>query len=135
MTQSHFVWEVKEDAAFESSPVLVGDLLYMVSDRGVLTCLEAETGKKVWSEPLPGKFGTSLLYADGRIYLSSKRGKTTVIEPGRRFHELAVNELDGGLWASPAVAGEALLFRTTTHLYRIERKQQEQDQPAADAAS
>lgn len=122
VTKSHFVWEVSENAPFESSPVLVGDLLYMVSDSGVLTCLEAETGKKVWSERLRGKFGASLLYADGRIYLSSKKGKTIVIEPGRTFRELAINELDGGLWASPAVAGESLLLRTKTHLYRIGRK-------------
>ena len=102
--------------------MLVGDLLYMVSDNGVLTCLEAKTGKMVWSERLGGKYGASLLYADSRIYVSSKQGKTTVIEPGRTFRKLAVNELNGGFYASSAVAGESLLLRTKTHLYRVQSK-------------
>jgi outer membrane protein assembly factor BamB len=109
-----------EDVPHESSPVLVGDLLYTLSDNGVLICKQAKTGQTVWSERLDGKYGASPLYADNRIYISSKDGKTTVIEPGRKFRVLAVNELDGFLGASPAVAGKSLLLRTKTHLYRIE---------------
>ena len=52
-----------------------------------------------------GKYGVSLLYADNRIYASSKQGKTTVIEPGRAFRQLAVNKFDGDFCASRAVAG------------------------------
>ncbi len=121
VTDTHVVWKMTEDVPLESSPVLVGDLLYTINDDGVLICMEALTGQQVWSERLPGKYGASLLSADGRIYIANKQGKTTVIEPGRTFHELAVNELDDGLWASPAVAGKSLIFRTKTHLYRIER--------------
>ncbi len=94
----------------------------MVSDEGVLTCLEAESGETVWSERLGDKFGASLLYAEDRIYLFSEKGKTTVIKPGRTFQELAVSELDGSFFASPAVAGTSLLLRTKTHLYRIESR-------------
>jgi outer membrane protein assembly factor BamB len=119
VTDSHVVWEVGDNVPVESSPVLVGDLLYMVSDTGILTCLEAKTGERVWRERLGGAHGASLLYADGRIYASGKQGKTTVVEPGRLFRALAVNELDGGFWASPAVAGKSLLLRTKTHLYRV----------------
>jgi hypothetical protein len=46
---------------------------------------------------------------------------TTVVEAGPTFRVLAVNQLDGELWASPAVAGRSLLLRTKTHLYRIQR--------------
>lgn len=122
VTESHVVWKMTEDVPLEGSPVLVGDLLYTMSDRGVLICLEAKTGKTVWTERLSGNYGASLLYADNRIYISSMQGKTTVIEPGPTFRVLAVNELDGGFWASPAVADESLLLRTKTHLYRIQRK-------------
>ena len=122
VTDTHVVWKMTKDVPLESSPVLVGDLLYTLSDRGMLICLEAMTGKRVWSERLEGKYGASLLYADGRIYISSKEGKTTVIEPGPKFRKLAVNELDGFLGASPAVAGKSLLLRTKTHLYRVQRK-------------
>jgi outer membrane protein assembly factor BamB len=120
LTDSNAVWKMTEDAPHESSPVLVGDLLYSVSDNGKLLCLEAVTGTLVWSEDLKTRYGASLLAAGDRIYLSSKKGKTTVLAAGREYRELAVNELDGELWASPAVAGDALLLRTKTHLYRIE---------------
>jgi outer membrane protein assembly factor BamB len=119
LTKTHVAWKMKEDVPLETSPVLVGDLLYMLSDNGVLTCVEATTGNVVWSERLKGKYGASLLYADNRIYISSKQGKTTIIKPGRTFHILAENELEGGFWASPAVADQSLLLRSKTHLYRI----------------
>jgi outer membrane protein assembly factor BamB len=122
VTDTHVVWTMTEDVPHESSPVLVGDLLYLMSDKGVLNCKEATTGKTIWTERLEGDHGASLLYADGRIYMSNKEGKTTVIEPGRTFRVLAVNQLNGFLGASPAVAGKSLLLRTKTHLYRVQRK-------------
>ena len=120
LTDSNVVWKMTETPPHESSPVLVGDLLYTMSDQGNLICMNAMTGEEVWLEKLSGKFGASLLAADGRIYLSNKKGKTTIIEPGPEYKELATNQLDGELWASPAVTGKALLLRTKTHLYRIE---------------
>ena len=122
ITQSHVVWKMTEGVSSESSPVLIQDLLYMITDLGVLRCLEAKTGETVWSQRLEGRFGASLLYADNRIYISSKEGKTTVIKPGRTFQVLAVNQLDAFLGASPAVAGKSLLLRSKTHLYRIQSK-------------
>jgi outer membrane protein assembly factor BamB len=119
LTKTHVAWEVKEDVPLETSPVLVGDLLYMISDNGILTCLEAKTGKAVWSKRLKGKYGASLLYADNRIYVSNKQGKTTVLKPGPTFEILAENKLDAGFWASPAVADKSILLRSKTHLYRI----------------
>ncbi len=122
VTDTHVVWKMTKDVSHESSPVLVGDLLYTLSDKGVLICKQATTGETVWTERLDGRYGASLLYADNRIYLSNKEGKTTVIEPGRKFRKLAVNELDGFLGASPAVVGKSLLLRTKTHLYRVQSK-------------
>jgi len=122
VTDSHVVWKMTKDAPSQSSPVLVGDLLYTLTDQGKLICKQALTGETVWSERLKGQYGASLLYADGRIYISNKQGKTTVVEPGRTFRVLAVNELDGFLGASPAVAGTSLLLRSKTHLYRVENK-------------
>jgi len=122
VTDTHVVWTMTRNAPHESSPVLVGDLLYLMSDKGLLTCKQATTGKTVWTERLEGDYGASLLYADGRVYMSNKKGKTTVIEPGSAFRVLAVNQLDGFLGASPAVAGKSLLMRTKTHLYRIQKE-------------
>lgn len=120
ITDSHVAWTMTEDTPSESSPVLVGDLFYTLTDKGVLKCTQAQTGETVWTERLDGDFGASLLHADGRIYISNKEGKTTVIKPGRTFEVLAVNQLDAFLGASPAVAGQSLLLRSKTHLYRIQ---------------
>ncbi|MHC4243689.1 MAG: outer membrane protein assembly factor BamB family protein, partial [Planctomycetota bacterium] len=122
VTDTHVVWKMTKDVSHESSPVLVGDLLYSLSDTGVLICKQATTGETVWTERLEGRYGASLLYADNRIYMTNKEGKTTIIAPGRTFRKLAVNKLDGFIGASPAVAGKSLLLRTKTHLYRVQNK-------------
>lgn len=119
VTDTHVVWKMTEDVPLKASPVLVGDLLYTMSDKGVLLCIEGKTGEIVWSERIRGDYGPSLLYADNRIYIPSMRGKTIVLEPGREFRQLAVNELDGRFGASPVVVGHSLLLRSTTHLYLI----------------
>jgi len=123
ITDTHDLWRMTEDVPHESSPVLVGDLLYLLSDLGVLICKQATTGETVWTQRLEGRYGASLLYADNRIYISNKDGKTTIIAPGRKFCVLAVNQLDGFLGAPPAVAGTSLLLRTKTHLYRVQNNE------------
>ncbi len=120
VTQSHVVWKVAQDAPKTPSPIVVEDLLYMVSDDGVVTCIETATGKAVWKQRIGGSYAASPIYADGRLYFCSQQGKTTVLKPGRAFDALATNTLDGSFMASPAVSGKALFLRTKTHLYRIE---------------
>ena len=102
------------------SPIVVGDLLYTIHDQGILTCLEAKTGEMVWKKRIAGEYSASPVYANTRIYFFSHDGPATVIRPGRKFEALAVNHLDSGFMASPAVIGDALFLRTKTHLYRIE---------------
>jgi outer membrane protein assembly factor BamB len=92
----------------------------MVNDGGIVTCLEAKTGEQVWKGRVDGEFSASPIVADGRVYLFSQDGKTTVIEAGRTFKVLAENLLDEGFMASPAVDGNALYLRTKTHLYRVD---------------
>jgi len=120
ITETHVAWRCRKGAPNRSSPVLVGDLLYMVSDAGIATCLEARTGNPVWKERFGGHYSASLLHADGRVHFFSEEGLTTIIRPGSSFEVLARNQLDDGFMASPAVAGKALYLRTKTHLYRIE---------------
>jgi hypothetical protein len=109
------------------SALLVGNELYMVSDQGVATCLDAKTGEELWARRLGGNFNASPLYADGRIYFCNRDGATYVVAPGREFRLLAENRLEGGFFASPAVVEKSLVLRTDKALYRIEK------QPAAAA--
>jgi len=113
-------WRVKRQVPQKPSPLLVGDELYMVNDQGVLTCLDARSGDVIWNQRLGGSFSASPLYADGKIYLSDHEGITYVVQPGREFKQLAKNQLEGRLMASPIALDNALFLRTDKALYRIE---------------
>ncbi len=121
VTQSHVVWKWQRGVPITPSPLIVGREIYFVSDGGVLTCLDAREGTLHWRERLGGNFSASPAFADGKIFLLDEDGKTTVIKPGRRFDQLAENQLDGQTLASMAIAGRSLLIRSDTHLYRIEK--------------
>ena len=119
VTDTRVAWKVK-NAAQTASPIIVDDLLYMVSDSGMALCVEVATGQIVWRERLGGTYAASPIYGDGRLYFCNQQGKTIVLKPGRTREVLATNKLDEGCLASPAVDGKALFLRTKTHLYRIE---------------
>jgi outer membrane protein assembly factor BamB len=120
VTDASIVWKTANLVPQIPSPVLVDDLFFMINDAGVLTCLEAASGKQVWRERLRGSFSASLLYAEGHVYCFSREGVTTVFRAARTYEVLATNVLDAGFMASPAASGRALFLRTKEALYRIE---------------
>ncbi|HTU26039.1 MAG TPA: PQQ-binding-like beta-propeller repeat protein [Pirellulales bacterium] len=124
VTDSHVTWRMSKGISNRPSLILLGDLLYMVNSEGVAVCVDAKLGDPpVWKHRLGGNFSASPIEAAGRIYFFDEGSTTTVIEAGREFKQLAVNKLaEEPLFASPAVAGEALFVRTEGHLYRIEQK-------------
>lgn len=121
VTASHIAWKHNKTMPSRPSPLLVDDLLFVVSSEGMATCFEAKTGDVVWKERINGKFSASPIYAAGRIYLFDESSVTTVIEPSRTFKVLAINKLGNEtLMATPAVVGNSLIVRTASHLYRID---------------
>ena len=120
LDESQLAWRLKKSAPNKPSLLLDGDLIYMINDGGIASCVEAKTGKAVWSERVSGNYSASPILAGGMIYFSSEEGKVAVLKPGREFQLVAENRLENGFMASPAVAGKALYLRTKTHLYRIE---------------
>jgi outer membrane protein assembly factor BamB len=120
VTATHVVWRQARQAPAIPSPVLVEDVLYVVSDQGVVTARAAETGRELWSGRLAGAVSSSPVFADGRIHVCQENGQTSVLRPGPRFEVLARNSLDGRIQASPAAVGRALFLRTDRHLYRLE---------------
>jgi outer membrane protein assembly factor BamB len=119
VTRSHVAWTLRRGAPLTPSPLLVGDELYLVNDAGIASCLDAATGGTRWVERLGGEYSASPVFADGRIYFQSEDGVTTVIAPGRAFHRLATNTLDGRTLASIAVSAGSIFIRSDSHLYRI----------------
>jgi outer membrane protein assembly factor BamB len=120
VTQTHVLWRFARQVPASPSPLLVKGRIYMASNGGVATCLDAKTGEQLWQERLGGNFSASPIYAGGRIYFANEDGLVTVIRPGDEFQVVASNQLDGRFLASPAVIDGALLLRTDAHLYRVE---------------
>jgi outer membrane protein assembly factor BamB len=121
VTKTHVAWALKRAAPLTPSPLLVDNELYVVTDNGIASCVDATRGTIVWQQRLNGTFSASPILADGRIYFLSEDGVATVVAPGRAFQPLALNRLDGSTLASIAVAGRSFYIRSATHLYRIDQ--------------
>jgi outer membrane protein assembly factor BamB len=121
ITDTHVLWKSSKSIPSKPTQLLVGDAIYMIHDAGTATCLDAATGDVVWQQRVGGNFSATPLYAEGRIYLLSQEGLTTVIAASRDYKVLAENQLDDGFMSSPTVAGKALFLRTRSALYRIEK--------------
>lgn len=119
VTASNVAWRCTKNAPANPSPVALGNEVYMVSDSGIASCLDATSGKVLWHDRLGGNYSASPLAGDGRIYFTSEEGVTTVVAASRKFERLATNSLSGRVLASAAVSGRDLILRTDSHLYRI----------------
>lgn len=122
VTETHVKWSYSKSVPKNPSPLVVGEELYMVSDNGVATCLDALTGDELWQSRIGGNFSASPIYAAGRIYLQSEEGEGIVLKAGRQFEELARNPLGERTLASYALGGKALFIRSESHLARIEER-------------
>jgi outer membrane protein assembly factor BamB len=119
VTSTNIAWSLRKGAPNTPSMLIVGDELYMVSDGGVATCVDAQSGKVHWQKRVCGATSASILHADGRIYLQDEDGSGVVLRPGRTFEKLAESSLDERTLASYAVGDGALFIRTEGGLYRI----------------
>lgn len=122
VTDTHIAWKLEKGAPHTPSPLLVGEEIYVVSDAGIATCMDAKTGQIHWSERVAGNYSASPLLADGKIWLQNETGLATVLKPGKTFEKLAENNLGERTLASYAVTDGAFFIRTEQHLYRIGAK-------------
>ena len=117
------LWALAEDAAYVPSPLVVeGRLYYLRDNTGLLNCLDAATGKSLYRvQRLKGvrSVHSSPIAASGRLYFTSREGKTMVIRPGEKFELLATNTLDDVFDATPAFVGKQIFLRGRSKLYCI----------------
>jgi outer membrane protein assembly factor BamB len=124
ITGTHVDWQYKAQIPDVSSPILVDGRIYFVSTKGVLSCVRAETGERIYIHRLGGNYSASPLYAGGHLLFCSKEGLTKVVVPGDKPDVIASNKLDAPILASPVAVDGSLFIRTETHLYRIEESPQ-----------
>jgi outer membrane protein assembly factor BamB len=120
----HIAWCQRQAGPYHPSPVVYGDYLYVLYDRGFLACYDARTGKEVYGkqriDPGSDKFTASPWAGDGKVYCLSEDGETFVIRAGPKFEVLGRNRLDEMCLATPALVRGSLLLRTASKLYRIQ---------------
>ncbi len=119
LDSSQVAWRMEKTYPNKPSVTLVDDLLFVINDAGIATCLDAKSGNKIWSERLGGNFSASPIVANKKLYVGNEEGKFFVFEASREFKLLAENEFEDGFMASPAIADSAMYLRSKSHLYKI----------------
>jgi outer membrane protein assembly factor BamB len=123
VSSSHLVWKT-DDGPDVPTPVVDGKYIYILNDRGILWCRDAQTGAEVWGNQRvrSGTYSASPIVADGKLYAISEDGVTTVVEAGPSFRVLAENDLADYTLSSPAVSDGQIFIRTQKYLYCIGKK-------------
>jgi outer membrane protein assembly factor BamB len=113
-------WSKTRGGPYMPTPVIYGDLLYVVSNQGVLTTYQAKTGERVYQERLGGKggaFTASPVATDGKIYLSSEDGEVFVVKAGPKYELLATNNVGQVMMATPAISDGLVIVRGVNHVF------------------
>ena len=119
------VYEIKKEAPYVPTPVSAGDdRLILWSDKGIVTCIEAASGNRVWQKRVGGVgYSSSPIRVDDKVYCVDEAGMVVVIAASDTFEELGRMNLEGECRSTPAVADGRMYLRTVSHLYSIGGKQ------------
>jgi outer membrane protein assembly factor BamB len=119
---SRIAWRYNKGTAYVASPILVGDYLYILSDGGIMTCLDAKTGAVIYEGgrvPVPATFRASPVAFGDKLLLTSEDGDTFVIRSGPKHEVLRTNPIGEPVWASIALANGQIYLRGAKYLYSI----------------
>ncbi len=119
VTNTHVKWMCEDEVPQIPTPVIVDNRMYMVHDRGMVTCLDPKTAEVIWKHKLKGNFNASPIYAAGNIYFINVKGECTVVKPGNTFEMVAENDIPGTVKAMPAFVGGKMILRSDKFLYLI----------------
>ncbi len=115
-------WQYAKGTANVPSPILYGDYLYLTTDRGLLTCLDAKTGEVKYEGgriPIPATFTASPVAFGGKILLTSEDGDTFIVKAGPKHEILGTNSVGEPVYASPAISGGRIFIRGEKNIYCI----------------
>jgi len=119
ITKSNVLWKKRVEPMQLLTPVIKDGLIYTVDTKNNLICIEASSGKDIWTSRLKANFNASPVFAGGNIYLFSIRGEAIIIKPGRKLEIVAQNQISDQIWATPAILRNSIIMRTDKYLCRI----------------
>ncbi len=120
----NIAWQTAKGAPNTPTPIVVGDELYLLSDQGALSCLDAKTGTVHWSERIKGgSFSSSPISADGLIYITSETGVGQVVKANKaKLEVVSESDMKEKTYASFVPSDGALYLRTETALFKFAAK-------------
>jgi outer membrane protein assembly factor BamB len=119
VTKTHVLWQASRAIGAKPSPLLIGDTIVSLEDKGMLTAFSKGTGELVWQLRLGGDFSSSPVYAGGNVFCFDEKGAGYVVSSEGKL--LQTNQLASGCLASPAIVGNELIVRTRDALYCFRR--------------
>ncbi|HXV63664.1 MAG TPA: PQQ-binding-like beta-propeller repeat protein [Vicinamibacteria bacterium] len=122
VSKTHVLWHVPTSAPYVSSLLLYDGLLYMATERGVVSAVDPESGKTVWRKRLGAAFTASPVAGDGKVFFLDEAGDAFVLRAGPRPELLARNPIEERTLASPAISGQTIFVRTDHHVFAIGKK-------------
>jgi outer membrane protein assembly factor BamB len=121
ITGTNILWR-KRDNQIQTqilTPVIHNGLIYTVNSRNYLMCIDASTGEEIWSVRERANFNSSPVFADGNVWFFSVKGQALAIKAGKTYELLADNQMDSGIWGTPAMLRNSVILRTENYLCRI----------------
>jgi outer membrane protein assembly factor BamB len=124
ITGTNVLWKRRDDLSQNQmlTPVIKDGLIYTVTTRNNLMCIDALNGKEIWSTHVTSNYNASPIYINGNIWFFSVKGEVLVIKAGTKYEIVAQNKMDSGIWATPAILRNSMILRTQKYLYRISRE-------------
>ena len=107
---------------YVSTAIAVDGLFFLYHDQGTITCIESATGNVKWSEEPAGRYYSSPVYADGKLYCMDMDGKVVVLRAKDSYEVLAIMDLSEKTQASIAIANGRIFLRTFTRLLCVGKK-------------
>jgi outer membrane protein assembly factor BamB len=121
ITGTNIIWNKKDETSDNQmlSPLIKDGLIYTVTTRNIMMCIDAATGEEIWSRRVTSHFNASPEYINGNIWFFSVKGEVLVLKAGRNYEVVSENQVDSGIWATPAILRNSMIMRTQNYLYRI----------------
>jgi len=121
ITKSGLLWKFDVSTPDASTPLILNDKFFMVSQNGVATCLNLKNGEPLWKKRMKGQYFSSLVAGDGKVYFLSIEGLCTVVDADSG-EIIAENQLPGTFYSTPAISEGVIYLRSYDRLYAIKGK-------------
>lgn len=121
ITASNILWRKRDDQSRTqiSTPIIKDGLIYTVTSQNILMCIDASNGNEIWSERMRANCNASPVFVDGNVWIFTVKGEALAVKSGRTHEVVSQNQMDSGIWATPAFLRNSVILRTEKYLCKI----------------